>query len=213
MANEAGLRGVVGVGVGAGEAQGRVPGVSSGHLFPTVSSGQASTYKVAGGWETERENVGAYILGAERLDLRLGGIASILGSLVGVAHVGELVADAVGDDVGVESLLLALVDERVDGLEGELGVLAAIEAGLELDGRHAQAEVEAGDGRLLHAGSVDTVVGRGVGGSSSTGAARRGIGRALVGARDVSAAVRSSGRGPVEVLDGEVGETCESGEH
>ncbi len=67
-----------------------------------------------------------YVLGAEGLDLLLGTVAGILGGLVGVAHVGELVAHTVCDDIRVEGLFLSLVDERVDGLEGELGVLAAV---------------------------------------------------------------------------------------
>lgn len=57
-----------------------------------------------------------------------------------------MIADAVGDDVRVQGLLLSFVDDWVDGLEGELGVLAAVESGFELDGRDTGSEVVAGNG-------------------------------------------------------------------
>ncbi|KAL2126221.1 hypothetical protein VTI74DRAFT_1405 [Chaetomium olivicolor] len=79
--------------------------------------------------------------GTQRLDLRLGLLAGVLGGLVGSANVGQLVADAVGDDVRVKGLLLARRDLGVDGLEGEFRGRAAAEPAHELDGRHAGAEV------------------------------------------------------------------------
>lgn len=85
----------------------------------------------------------ARILGPQALDLGLGLETQGLGRIVGAAHVGELVADAVGDDVGVEGVLLALGDERVRGQEGALGGLAPGAAELEVDGRLAGAEVGA----------------------------------------------------------------------
>ena len=96
--------------------------------------------------------------GAERLDLGLGVQAGRLGRRVGLADVGQLVADAVGDDVGVERLLLALGDERVLGLEGELGRLAVGAPAHEAHGRHAEAKVGAGEGGLLDAVVVAVAV-------------------------------------------------------
>jgi hypothetical protein len=83
---------------------------------------------------------------AERKNACLGGEAGGNRSLVRGTDIRELIADSVGDDVGVESLLLALVDSGVNGLKRELGGLAAVESSLELDGWSALAEVKAGDG-------------------------------------------------------------------
>lgn len=83
---------------------------------------------------------------AERKNLRLGVKAGSNRSLVRGTDVDELIADSVGDDVGVESLLLALVDKGVNGLERELGVPAAVKSSLELNGWSTLAEVKAGDG-------------------------------------------------------------------
>lgn len=100
MADKAGLGSIIGVGVGTSKAELRVPRISSGNVAGATS------------------------------EVSLGLEAGSLGSGVGGADVGELIADAVHDDGRVERLLLALVDKRVDGLEGELGSLAAVESGL-----------------------------------------------------------------------------------
>lgn len=91
------------------------------------------------------------------MDLGLGSLASILGGLVGSADVGELVADAVGDDVGVEGLTLASEDGGVNGVEGELVSPASRTASNEVDGRDAGAEIETGNAALL-TGVTTTVV-------------------------------------------------------
>lgn len=67
--------------------------------------------------------------------------SSVLSSLVRTTDVGELIVDAVRDDGRVERLLLALVDERVLGLEGGFRGGAAVKPGFEFHGRHAEAEV------------------------------------------------------------------------
>ena len=54
-------------------------------------------------------------------DLSLSSGSGVLCGLISTADVGQLIVDTVGDDVWVESLLLSLVDERVNGLEGECG--------------------------------------------------------------------------------------------
>ena len=98
VAHEAGLGSIVRVGVGPGKTKLRVPRIGSGDV-PSTSS------KVGQGRG-----------------------AGILSSGIGLADVRELVADSPHDDGRVERLLLALVDERVNGLEGELGILATVEA-------------------------------------------------------------------------------------
>lgn len=67
--------------------------------------------------------------------------AERFGRSVSTADVGELVAECVGDDVGVESLALAAASKRVSDLEGEFGVRAVALATLEGDGGCALAEV------------------------------------------------------------------------
>lgn len=91
---------------------------------------------------------GALVLGAQALHhlLRVG--ARRHGGVVGAANVDELVADEVGDDVGVQRVGLAAPgDERVvRGEEGPL-VRPAVELGaaeLEVNGRRAVAEVRTG---------------------------------------------------------------------
>ncbi|RYO85341.1 hypothetical protein DL762_005224 [Monosporascus cannonballus] len=113
VTNETLLRGVIGVDIRAGEAQRLVPGVGGGLVLG------------AGG------------------ELGLGGLAGLDGGVGGAADVDQLVADAVEDDGRVQRLLLALVDDGVDGLEGELAGRAAVERLLELHRRDAGAEVEA----------------------------------------------------------------------
>ncbi len=117
MANKASLRSIVRVEVGASEAKSSVPRLSS-----------------------------AVVLGAQVGDEILSSSGGVLGGLAGATDVGELVVDAVGNDGGVESLLLSLVDERVLGLEGEFRVTAAVKSRLELHGGDAETEVERGVG-------------------------------------------------------------------
>lgn len=89
---------------------------------------------------------GALIPGTRSLDLRLAIETRGLGGIVGAAHVDELVAECVGDDVGVQGVLLAAARKRVRDLEGEFVGLAAGLSGFEDDGGSALAEVSARDG-------------------------------------------------------------------
>lgn len=118
MANQASDRSLVRVQVGASEAKSGIPCVSSGAIART----QVDDHCLSSG-------------------------SSILSGLVGTTDVGELVVDAVGNDGWVESLPLALVTERVLGLEGEFGGGAFVEPGFEFHGGNAESEVQAGDGR------------------------------------------------------------------
>jgi hypothetical protein len=113
VANKAGLRSIVRVEVGASEAKSSVPRLSS-----------------------------AVVLGAQVGDENLSSSSGVLGSLAGAADVGQLVADLLGDDGGVESFLLSFVDRGVLGLEGEFRVTAAVESWLEFHGWDAETEVE-----------------------------------------------------------------------
>lgn len=106
------------------------------------------------------------ILGAQGLDLGLGTLAGILGSLVGLADVGQLVADTVGDDVRVEGVLLSLSDERICGQEGALGCLTTSPAKLEVHGWCALSKVRTSQ-RSLTAGSSSCSVIVVVGGGTS----------------------------------------------
>jgi hypothetical protein len=135
VADEAGLRSVVRVCVSSSKAERSVPCIGSRNI-PR----------------------------AKRQDLCLCSNASSKSSIVGTADIAELVADPVGDDVWVECFLLSLVDRWVDGLEGELSVLAAVETSFELDGWDAGAEVEACNG-----GGLDGSAGGGRWGSSGWG--------------------------------------------
>lgn len=90
------------------------------------------------------------VLGAQTGNKVLRIRASRLRSVVGTAHVDELVADKVGDDVGVEGIALAAVGDEgvVRGEEGALGGLA-VELGtaeLEVNGGCAVAKVGVGEG-------------------------------------------------------------------
>lgn len=78
----------------------------------------------------------------KRLNLSLRILTSSNGILRGITNVDELIADAVGDDVGVQGLLLALGDERVLGDEGELVGWASVESADEGHGGLTGAEVE-----------------------------------------------------------------------
>lgn len=93
---------------------------------------------------------GSLVFGTQTGNEVLSISASRLSGIVGTAHVDELVADKVGDDVGVESVLLATVgDEGVVG--GEEGALvgSAVELGtaeLEVNGGCAVTKVGVGEG-------------------------------------------------------------------
>ncbi|KAJ2967380.1 hypothetical protein NUW58_g10469 [Xylaria curta] len=113
VADKTSLGGVVGVDIRAVEAERSVPGIG-----------------------------GRGVLGsASKVGLR--GLASSNSVVSGIADVAELVADAVEDDVGVQRLLLALVDDGVLRLEVELSGLAPVQRLLELNRRRAGAEVQA----------------------------------------------------------------------
>jgi len=97
--------------------------------------------------------------------------SGVLGSLVSSADVGQLVVDSVGDDSWVESLLLALIDLRIDGLEGTGSSSTAVESKFEFHGWGAEAEVKTGDCRSLETSEVTSYGirdGSGSGGWGST---------------------------------------------
>lgn len=116
MANKTSDRSVVRVGVGTSEAQCCVPSI--------------------GGRDIPR---------SKSYDLSLGCSCCIFCRLVGATDVGQLIVDAVGDDRWVESLLLSLVDERIDGLEGKCGCGATVKTSLEFHGWDTESEVETSD--------------------------------------------------------------------
>lgn len=106
---------------------------------------------------------------AQRRDRRLRRNTSVLPGLRSTTHIRQLIADPIGDDAGVERLLLAFVDDGVDGLEGVLGGLAAVEAGFEFHGWGAGSEVEAEGGDLLAGVDADGGRGAGAGGGGGCG--------------------------------------------
>jgi len=117
MANKAGLRGVVGVGVGTSKSKSGVESIGGRGITRSKSNNHS-----------------------------LSSCDSIFGSLVGTTSVGHLVVDAVGDDGWVESLLLALVAERILSLESPGSCCTAVQAELELHGGDAETEVETSNG-------------------------------------------------------------------
>ncbi len=125
VANQASLRSIVRVQVGASKAKSAIPRLSS-----------------------------AVVARAQAGDECLSGSGSILGSLVGTTDVGELIVDAVGDDGWVESLLLALVAEGVLGLEGEGGGSTAVEPGFEFHGGNAETEIQGSVGGCDEAAEI-----------------------------------------------------------
>jgi hypothetical protein len=74
-------------------------------------------------------------------NLRLGILARRLGCIVRFADVGELVAQRVGDDVGIQRFTLAAASDRVGDLKCEFGGGAVALATLESYGRRAKSEV------------------------------------------------------------------------
>jgi hypothetical protein len=100
---------------------------------------------------------GSLVTGTESLDLGLSSLAESDGAVVCVADVAELVADAVGDDVGVEGFLLAFGDEGVGGEEGELVCVTAVAASDEIHGRSAVAEVSSAASAGIVTGIVAVV--------------------------------------------------------
>jgi hypothetical protein len=167
--------------------------------------------------EERVEGVGCGLVsGAESLDLGLSILTGGLGGVVGLADVGKLVADTVGDDVGVQGVLLALGDEGIGGQEGELIGFASGAAGNEVNGGNTETEVEAGDGRLLGTGdgsSSLSLIGVGLlsissgGSGGSTSTVHGGSGTSIN--VDVGGSIGSTG-GSSGIdglaLDGEVGE-------
>jgi hypothetical protein len=103
------------------------------------------------------------VLGAA-LDSCLRTLASRHARGVGVADVGELVAEGVGDDVGVEGFALAAASKGVLDLEGKLVGGASVLAAGEDDGRCAFAEVggATGCGCIVTGCCVVVVAGCGV---------------------------------------------------
>jgi hypothetical protein len=61
-------------------------------------------------------------------------------------NIRKLITDAIGNNIRVQSLLLAFVDKGIDGLEGEFCEWTAIETGFKFRGGDTEPEVEAGDG-------------------------------------------------------------------
>ena len=116
MTDKTSNRCVIWVGVGTSETESSVPSIGCG-----------------------------LITRAQSQDLGLSSNSGILSSLVGTADVGELILDSVGDDVWVQGLLLSFVHDRVDSLEGGLGVPASVQSKFELDGWDTGTEVETGD--------------------------------------------------------------------
>ena len=158
------------------------------------------------------------ILGSKALDEVLGGAARILGSLVGLADVGELIADAVGDDVGVESILLALGDESINGEEGTLIGLATRTAELEAHLGGAETEVESAvvstsisivvvivvvAGVASSSGGTDDLSEGGRGGAVNGGGGSNGTAAVASSGTSTSASI---GGGAIGGLTGEVGE-------
>lgn len=94
------------------------------------------------------------VLGSQPRDECLGAGTCVFGRLVRIAHVGELITDAVGDDVGVEGVLLSLGNQSVSGQEGSLGGLAASSAKLEVHRGSAKAKVSSSQARSRSGGRV-----------------------------------------------------------
>lgn len=116
MSNKTSLGSVIRVGVCPSKAKSSIPRVSSGSILSSKSR-----------------------------DLSLSISARRLSGIIGTTDVGQLIADSVGDDVGVQRLLLSLVDLGIDGLEGELCGLSAVESCFELYGWGAGSKVKTGD--------------------------------------------------------------------
>lgn len=118
VSNQTGLGSIVRVSVSTRETQSRVPSISGTGIL--------------------RAQVGNHCLSSS---------GSTLSGGIGTADIGQLIVNSVGDDVRVQSLLLALVDERVDSLEGRFGGCPAIKTSLELHGGDTETKVETGNGR------------------------------------------------------------------
>lgn len=86
----------------------------------------------------------AGILGSETLDKSLCLLTQSLCSVICLADIGELVANTVGNDVRVESVLLALSHKRIGGQEGSLIGFTARAAELEVDSWDTITEVSGG---------------------------------------------------------------------
>jgi hypothetical protein len=99
------------------------------------------------------EEVGsALVTGTGSLDLSLSILALSNGSVVGLAEVVEVVAEGVGDDVGVQGLALSATGNLVGDLEGELVGGTVALASLEGDGGCAETEVSTSSGTSTSSG-------------------------------------------------------------
>jgi len=144
-------------------------------------------------------------------------LAEILGSLVGVADVGELIADTVGDDVVVERILLALGDKGVHGEESALVGLAASTTKFEADAGVADTEVNSTVSGVASVTGIASVTsgsrGSDDGGKRSRAPAGNGCGRGGRGSGSTTSrgTAGSVGSSPSQILEGEVGEAV--GDH
>jgi hypothetical protein len=101
----------------------------------------------------------ALVAGSSGRDLCFGVLAKGLGSSVGIANVGQLVAEGVGDDVGVQGLSLTAAGYGVSDLEGEFGGGTVAFAALEGDGGCAFAKVSGSSGGSTSSCGTGVVVG------------------------------------------------------
>lgn len=141
MANKTSLRSSIRVGVSSSKSK---------QLVPLVSGGLISRSKSR--------------------DIGLCGSTSSDCGITSSANIAELIANTVGDDVGVQGFLLTLIDDWINGLECELGIVSAVKSSFELDGWSTGSEVESGDrgGDETIKGSSDSIVNRS-GSSCSSG--------------------------------------------
>lgn len=121
---------------------------------------------------------GSLVLGPQTRHRRLGRRTSRLRSIIRTTDIGQLVANKVGDDVGIERVALARRGHqgRVRGEEGALGRLAVelCPAKLEVHGRGATAKVGACDRGGASGGRGGGVGCCGVGGGLGVGRGRTG---------------------------------------
>jgi len=110
-----------------------------------ISNISRSAVRVGNGTSKANSSVeevsSALVAGSGGLDLGSGVLAESDGGGVGIAYVGELVAERVGNDVGVQGFALTATRELVCDLEGELISGTAVLASLEGYGGCALAEV------------------------------------------------------------------------
>ena len=117
VSNQTGLGSIVRVSVSTRESQSRVPSIS-----------------------------GTGIPRAQASNDRLSSSSSTLSGGICSTDVGQLIMNSVGDDVGVQSLLLALVHQRVNSLEGRFSGGTAIKTSLKLHGGDTETKVKTSNG-------------------------------------------------------------------